>query len=211
MNEYRPGGFQILPPVVKNLLIINIAFFLALNFTGQRGANFLLENFALFNWQSPFFKPWQLITHMFMHEDFWHLFFNMFGLWMFGNVIENVLGSKRFILFYLVCGIGAAICYMGVQTLMGANLMSPMIGASGAIYGILFAFGFLFPDTIILMGFFVPMKAKYSVAIFAGIELFQGIRNNPADNVAHFAHIGGMIFAYLLLIIWKKTKRNKYY
>jgi len=210
MNEYRPGGFQILPPVVKNLLIINVAVFLALNFTGARAQYFILENFALFNWRSPFFRPWQLVTHMFMHQDFVHLFFNMFGLWMFGNIIENVLGTKRFIFFYLICGIGAAVCYLSVQTLMNGNLYIPMLGASGAIYGILFAFGYLFPEAMVYV-VIIPMKAKYAVACFAAIELFNGIRNNPADNVAHFAHIGGMIFAYLLLAFWKKSKHSVRY
>ncbi len=211
MNEYRPGGFQILPPVIKNLLIINVVVFLALNVTPAGTQYFLLKNFALFNWESPLFRPWQLVTHMFMHKDLFHLLFNMLGLWMFGNVIENVLGSRRFILFYLVSGVGAAACYCGVQSLMGPNMGVPMLGASGAIYGVLFAFGYLFPNTLIYAYFFIPLRAKYAVAIFAGIELFNGIRNNPADNVAHFAHLGGMLFAYLLLLVWKKTRRNTYY
>jgi len=211
MNEYRPGGFQVLPPVIKNLLIINAVVYLLLNLAGDQVTYFLIKNFALFNWQSPLFRVWQLVTHMFMHQSFFHLFFNMLSLWMFGNVIEHVLGSKRFLIFYFVCGIGAAACFMAVQTLMGANLFLPMLGASGAIYGVLFAFGYLFPETVLYFYFLVPVKAKYAVAIFAVIELFTGIQNNPADNVAHFAHLGGMLFAYLLLTLWKKTRRNTYY
>lgn len=212
MNEYRPGGgFQMLPPVIKNLLIINILFFIALNVGGDQVRFFLTKNFALFNWQSPLFRPWQLLTHMFMHQQIEHLFFNMIGLWMFGNVVENALGSKRFLLFYLICGIGAAICFMAVQSFMGADLYNPMIGASGAIYGVLFAFGYLYPNVMVYISFILPLKAKYAVAVFAAIELFMGIQNNPTDNVAHFAHLGGMLFAYILLLFWKRRNRSNVY
>lgn len=243
MNEYRPGGFQILPPVIKNLIIINVLVFAATYVLKTTGIVDLNYYFALFHWDSPLFKPWQIITHLFMHGSIEHLFFNMFALWMFGNVIENTLGTKKFLIFYFVCGIGAALCYMGVFTWENAAdiqwfshlssidqhqlvneavrtghgpqqlapMVNPMLGASGAIFGILFAFGYLFPNSLIYVYFFVPMKAKYLVAIYAAIELFSGIRNNPTDDVAHFAHIGGMIFAFLLLYLWKKTKRNNYY
>lgn len=210
MSEYRPGGFQILPPVIKNLLIINVLVFVALNFAGQGVQYFFIKNFALFHWDSPFFRPWQLITHMFVHQDFGHLFFNILALWMFGNVIETVLGTGRFIIFYLVCGIGAAFCYLGVLSLGTPDLGTPMIGASGAVFGLLFAFGYLFPNLMIYIYFLFPIRAKYFVAIYAAIELFNGLRNNPGDNVAHFAHIGGMIFAFFLLRAWKKTSKNTY-
>lgn len=242
MNEYRPGGFQILPPVIKNLLIINVLMFLATNFTGDVIHDFFEHNFALYNWNSPLFKPWQILTHLFMHGSFSHLFFNMLALWMFGNVIENVLGLKRFIIFYLICGLGAAICHMLVFTwensadiawfntltdlqqnqtvnqilTTGAGnphafpMLTPMVGASGAIFGLLFAFGYLFPNLMIYIYFLFPVKAKYFVAIYAVIELFSGLRNTPTDNVAHFAHLGGMLFAFLLLKVWKLSSKNMY-
>jgi membrane associated rhomboid family serine protease len=199
--------------------------------------------FALFHWQSPLFKPWQVITHMFMHGNISHLVFNMFALWMFGNVIENTLGPRRFLIFYFVCGLGAALCYSLVFTwenmdaikwftslssgeqqaiidtavatdrvpIVAAPMVSPMLGASGAIFGVLFAFGYLFPDLMIYIYFLFPIKAKYFVAIYAVIELFAGFRNNPADNVAHFAHLGGMLFAFLLLKAWKMNNRRTLY
>jgi membrane associated rhomboid family serine protease len=207
MSEYRPGGFQILPPVIKNLIIINVLVFLVANFTGEQINYFFLANFALFHWESPLFKPWQFVTHMFMHGDFMHLFFNMFALWMFGNVIENILGTKKFLIFYFVTGIGAAVCYLAVLSL-GTPSNIPMVGASGAIFGILFAFGYLLPNLIINIYFLIPIKAKYFVAIYAAIELFSGLRNNPGDNIAHFAHLGGMLFAFILLRIWGLSSRN---
>jgi len=173
-----------------------------------------------------------------MHANISHLLFNMFALWMFGNVIENVLGTQKFIIFYLICGLGAAVCHMLVfnwenaafftefnkltngqqiqyinQTMV-AELSNPatvpMVGASGAIFGLLFAFGYLFPNLMIYIYFLFPLKAKYFVAIYAVIELFAGIRSSPTDNVAHFAHLGGMLFAFLLLKMWKMSSRNMY-
>ena len=210
MSEYRPGGFQYLPPVVKNLLIINVLVFLVLNLTGSSMQEYILRNFALYNWESPFFKPWQLVTHMFIHEEIFHVFFNMFALWMFGNVMENVMGPKIFLSFYLICGIGAAVFYLGIQTFTGIDIDSLSYGASGAIYGILFAYGYLFPNAMIAVSFILPMKAKYAVALFAGIELVSAIMNKPGDTVGHFAHLGGMLVAFLFLFIWKKTRRNSY-
>jgi membrane associated rhomboid family serine protease len=240
MSEYRPGGFQILPPVIKNLLIINVLVF-ATTFVLKRAGIINLDYYlGLFHWKSPLFEPWQIITHMFMHGDFMHLFFNMFALWMFGNVIENTLGSVRFIIFYLICGLGAAVCHMlvfswenaaalqllssyseaaqmeAVYTTLSQGygiampLATPMLGASGAIYGLLFAFGYLFPNLMIYVYFLFPLKAKYFVAIFTLLELFAGFRNNPADNVAHFAHLGGMLFAFLLLRTWGISSKNIY-
>jgi membrane associated rhomboid family serine protease len=243
MSEYRPGGFQILPPIIKNLIIINVLVFAATYVLQKSGIIDLDYYFALFHWQSPLFKPWQVITHMFMHGNISHLVFNMFALWMFGNVIENTLGPRRFLIFYFVCGLGAALCYSLVFTwenmdaikwfaslssgeqqaiidtavatdrvpIVAAPMVSPMLGASGAIFGVLFAFGYLFPDLMIYIYFLFPIKAKYFVAIYAVIELFAGFRNNPADNVAHFAHLGGMLFAFLLLKAWKMNNRRTLY
>jgi len=243
MSQYRPGGFQILPPVIKNLLIINVLVFAATSVLKSAKIVDLDYYLGLYNWHSPLFKPWQIVTHLFMHGSLMHLFANMFALWMFGNVIENTLGAKRFLIFYFVCGLGSALLYSGVfywenmadiqwfahlssaeqhQLITDAvtkdygpreilPMISPMLGASGAIMGVLFAFGYLFPDTEIYIYFLIPLKAKYFVAIYAAIELFAGFYNSPSDHVAHFAHIGGMIFAFLLLHYWKKTKQNNYY
>jgi membrane associated rhomboid family serine protease len=249
MSEYRPGGFQILPPVIKNLIIINVLVYAAANFAGSAVHDFFYTNFSLYHWSSPLFKPWQFITHLFMHAEFdggagiSHLFFNMFALWMFGNVIENTLGSKRFLIFYLVCGLGAAFCHLMVFTWENAEsikwftqfshltktnmidkaiatnygdvrlrpMLEPMVGASGAIFGVLFAFGYLFPNMMIYLYFLFPLKAKYFVAIYAIVELFFGFRNSATDNVAHFAHIGGMLFAFLLLKAWKMDSRRLRY
>ncbi len=240
MNEYRPGGFQILPPVIKNLLIINVIVFLATYVFKKMGLINLDAYLALFHWDSPLFRPWQIITHLFMHGDFGHLFFNMFALWMFGNVIENVFGPKRFLVFYFVCGLGAALCHMLVfhwenaeaiqwfntqdpalqyqmvrqiiETHYGvvkaAPLATPMVGASGAIFGLLFAFGYLFPNLLIYVYFLFPIKAKYFVAVYALLELFYGLRGSATDNVAHFAHLGGMLFAFLLLRRWHISSKN---
>lgn len=241
MSEYRPGGFQILPPVVKNLIIINVIFFLATEVLRKYAGIDLNYYLALFFPTSPFFEPWQFITHIFMHGGWGHLFFNMFALWMFGNVIENLLGAKRFIIFYFVCGLGAALLHLFVfsienldairwfadlspnvkqemiyqfnQTGMGDPRMAPMViptvGASGAIFGLLFAFGYLFPNLLIYVYFLFPVKAKWFVAFYAALELFSGI-SGQSDNIAHFAHIGGMLFAFLLLKVWQLNHKNTY-
>lgn len=218
------GRYSSLPPVIKNLIIINVLMFL-LKLGMERmniDLNFIL---GLFYWESPFFKPWQLITHMFMHGGFTHLLFNMFALWMIGTPVENVLGTKKFLILYFISGLGAAICQMVVSHFMLAEFMTivhtypdqygqllqqpyspvniPMVGASGAVYGALFAFGFMFPNAIVQIYFLFPMKAKYFVAILAVVGLVSGISNSPGDNVAHFAHLGGMLFAFFLLAYWK--------
>lgn len=243
MSEYRPGGFQILPPVIKNLLIINVLVFAATYVLKTANIVDLEYYLALFHWKSPLFKIWQPITHLFMHANISHLFFNMFALWMFGNVIENTLGAKRFLVFYFICGLGAAFCHLMVFSWENADsirwfsefarkdqveminravitnmgdirlrpMVNPMVGASGAIFGVLFAFGYLFPDLMIYIYFLFPIKAKYFVAIYAVIELFSGFRNSPTDNVAHFAHLGGMLFAFLLLKAWKINSRRTLY
>jgi membrane associated rhomboid family serine protease len=183
---------------------------------------------ALFHWKSAYFQPWQFVTHLFMHGGWAHLFFNMFALWMFGNAIENVMGAKKFLIFYFVCGFGAALCHLAVfsyvnifeqmplaqqQELMfdpNFKLNIPTVGASGAIFGLLFAFGYLFPNLMIYVYFLFPLKAKYFVAIYAALELFAGFQNRAGDNVAHFAHLGGMLFAFLLLRYWHLSGKNSF-
>lgn len=225
-QQFRPSGsFSILPPVIKNLIIINVILFL-LKWVLE-GVNFDLDLLlGLFYWESPYFRFWQPLTHIFMHADFTHLLFNMFALWMFGSTIENVLGTKKFLILYFVGGFGAALCQLLVYhfqlqevlaliqtypeqfgeylTRRDSKLNVVMVGASGAIYGVLFAFGYMFPNSIIQLYFFIPLKAKYFIAILAAVGLFAGINNSANDNIAHFAHLGGMLFAFLLLYYWKR-------
>jgi membrane associated rhomboid family serine protease len=152
------------------------------------------------------YKPWQLVTCMFMHGSIGHLFFNMYTLYLFGSVLENIWGTRKFLTFYFITGIGAGLFNILIQHLTGNFAL--MIGASGAIYGILMGYAMLYPDSILTLLFPpVSLKAKWFVLIFAGIELLLGLSNNPADNVAHFAHLGGLVFAFLLLMFWKKKHR----
>ena len=277
MSNYRLSNFSILPTVVKNLLIINGLCFLAYVVLAGRGLINLNETLGLYYPESKLFKPYQLISHVFMHGSFMHLFFNMFSLWMFGNVLENYWGPKRFFIYYFVTAFGAAALHIGVnafeviqmkdaiaayisapgydafltlqdkldpalmdnsyfqsfmrewqmqkdnpQLIQGSieitdamiqrKINVPTVGASGAVFGLLLAFGMLFPNTELIMLFFpFPIKAKYFVMIYGALELFQGISNNPTDNVAHFAHLGGMLFGFILIKIWNKTNRHTFY
>lgn len=223
MNEqYSPTGFKVLPTVVKNLLIINVLMFLA-TVTLERFNIDLTDILGLHFFMASDFRIYQFVTYMFMHANFTHLFFNMFALWMFGNTLENLWGSKRFLLFYMVCGLGAGLCQELVQYIqyttqladyatvntggqiitMDAYLnMMTTVGASGAVYGLLLAFGMMFPDSRIYLYFFIPIKAKWFVIGYAVIELISGL--GGADNVAHFAHLGGMLFGLILILYWKK-------
>lgn len=272
MNQFRPTGFQILPPVVKNLLIINVLFFLA-TITFDTVFHIDLNKYLGLHYiGASDFNPFQFVTYMFMHGGFTHLFFNMFALWMFGNVLEGVWGAKKFLTYYVFSGIGAGIVYLiwisiqinptislinefletqNLDTLAAliqehqfrinqyesasfnqtlsmlnhnpenrealqaaTNFLTEykqtflnqfvVVGASGSIFGILLAFGMMFPNSLIYIYFAIPIKAKYFVILYGGLELFAGISNNPTDNVAHFAHLGGMLFGYLLILFWKK-------
>jgi membrane associated rhomboid family serine protease len=255
-QQYSPSGFRLLPPVVKNLLIINGLCFLAtLSFQSAFGID-LEQLLGLHFFKSELFSPYQFITYMFIHANFMHLLYNMFALWMFGYLLENVWGTKRFLTYYILTGIGAAIVqtlvtwwsFHSLDTMVLAysqapsvdsfiaivrhhfpqyyayhdtikNFISawsaspnnpeyarqsvdylgqlitlrmdvPTIGASGAVFGILLAFGMMFPNMLVYM--------------YGAIEIFSGISNNPTDNVAHFAHLGGMIFGFFLILYWKK-------
>ena len=215
-SSYSPRGFSFLPPVVKNLLIINILFYLADLTLAWRGID-LTRWLGLHYVTATDFHFWQFITYMFMHGNFSHLFFNMFALWMFGYALENYWGGKRFLAYYLITGIGAALCQTGVlaweihsmSMTYTPEAMSHYInqivtvGASGAVFGILLAFGMCFPNTLIFLYFLIPIKAKWFVLIYGVIELFAGI-GGTADGVAHFAHVGGMIFGFFLILYWKK-------
>ena len=214
-----------MPPVVKNLLLINVIMFLITSITG----NFMYEHFALFYFKSPFFKPYQLVTHMFMHGGFTHILFNMYTLFIFGTVLERVWGSQKFLFYYFVTGIGAALMHLGVMWLqlqgyisdlqagdmfakahIQALLTTPTVGASGAIYGLLLAYGMLFPNNIMQLIFPpVALKAKWFVLIFGALELLLGLSGRGGD-IAHFAHLGGMVFGFFLILYWKKNNRMYY-
>ena len=229
MSDFRPSGFSLLPTVVKNLLILNVLFFLATIACDVVLRIDLADYLGLHYIGASDFQPFQLVTYMFMHGNFAHLFFNMFALWMFGNTLENIWGPNRFLLFYFICGIGAGLIQELVQyiqyvtTLQGyenvriaANQIIPMseylnmlttVGASGVVYGILLAFGMMFPNSTLYIYFAIPIKAKWFVLIYGIIELFSGFTS--VDNVAHFAHLGGMLFGLILILYWKK-KGNLY-
>ena len=207
---------QIAPPVVLNLLIANTVAYVA---TLVFGYQMVWGNFALFPVESPFFKLWQPLTYMFLHGDFSHMFFNMFALWMFGRTLEIEMGSKRFFIYYIVCGVGAAILQLLVSQI---DLMSltpysqawkdyvymPTMGASGAVYGLLLAFGMLYPNaTIYLLIPPIPLKAKWFVVIYGLLELGL-IFLMPGDGIAHFAHLGGMLWGWMLLMWWKYRPRR---
>jgi membrane associated rhomboid family serine protease len=276
MSNFRPSGLSILPPVVKNLLIINGLCFLANVVLEYRFNTDLNAICGLYYPESKLFKPFQLVTHVFMHGSFTHLFFNMFSLWMFGSVLENFWGGKRFFIYYFVTAFGAAALHTGVnayeinkiktevaayvahpnydsfvsfqtkdfglaenesfqqfmhdwqqqkdnpqyiqgsvevaEAIVQRRMNIPTVGASGAVFGLVLAFGMLFPNTELMMIFLpIPIKAKYFVMLYGALELFQGISNNPGDNVAHFAHLGGMLFGFFLIKYWNKKNRNTFY
>jgi len=222
MGYYYDNGNNFIsqiPTVTKNLVAINILMFIATLIN----ENFMVANFAMFYPASPFFKPWQILTHMFMHGGFWHIFFNMYSLLMFGSILERSLGPKKFLIFYFVTGLGAAAPHTGVEWMQArvfiangavnayqALLMTPTLGASGAIYGVLIGFAMLYPQAQLMLIFPpIPVKAKWLVVIFAVIELFSGI-NGIQASVAHFAHLGGMLFGWLLIRWWRKHGKLYY-
>jgi len=236
-----------MPPVVKNLIIINVVMLILTELLKISGVN-LNGILGLYFPESEFFRSWQVVTHMFMHGGFVHLLFNMFALWMFGRVLEQVWGPKRFLMYYLVTGLGAAFFFELVQFIQYNKVMAvispeqlqlvydsggeaisqgrnfadsqmgklnsilnvPVVGASGAVYGVLLAFGVLFPNTQLMFIFPpIPVKAKYVVIGYAAIELYLAI-TSPGSGIAHTAHLGGMIFGYLLIRYWRKTTKTLY-
>ncbi|HZL76317.1 MAG TPA: rhomboid family intramembrane serine protease [Bacteroidales bacterium] len=247
MNGYG-RGFAGLTPVVKNIILINALMFLVY-WIGTKFFNLDLNAIlGLYFPKSDNFKPVQLLSHMFMHANFWHIFFNMYALFIFGVMLENVWGPKRFLIFYLVCGFGAALVHESViayeyskiaHTLTPENLQLvlkegsgywkegkaftdpamknlqfllniPTVGASGAIFGVLLAFGMLFPNTQLMIIFPpIPIKAKYLVMIYGGLELVLAVVQ-PGDSIAHAAHVGGMIFGFILIKYWQKTTTTLY-
>jgi len=206
MSYYRPslfGGFKFFPPVIKTLLVSNVVVWLLLDFLLPQFTISGVPIFAIFSqylalWPlGTNFYPWQLFTYMFMHGGFWHLFFNMLALWMFGMELENTWGSRKFLAFYLTCGLGAGITNLFVAPLLGPA--APTIGASGAVFGVLIAFGMLFPDRPIYIYFLLPIRAKYFVAIYIGLELFYGVTGTE-QGIAHFAHLGGAAVGFVYLL-----------
>lgn len=282
MTDYRPSGFSILPPVVKNLIIINGLMFLATIALSNIGID-LIEKFGLHYFGAEKFRPFQLITYMFMHGGIAHIFFNMFAVWMFGNAIENLWGGSKFLAYYIITGLGAAFTHYAVvhfqmqptidfihqfvanpdidalasffdsehfrvtsteilqnfnafreqynsllrssnneqaldlsvnyllqykQDFLNAHVV---VGASGSLFGVLLAFGMMFPNQHIYLMFFpFPIKAKWFVMAYGAIELFSGIRQNPEDNVAHFAHLGGMLFGFILIKLWHQKRADDF-
>jgi len=223
-------------PVVTNLLIINALFFFAtLTLTGSLSAYLgdfrsLTDFLALHYWDSPQFRPFQIITHMFTHGGLAHFFFNMFGLVMFGSVIERKFGAQRFLFFYIFCGLGAALTQMAFYAyeiysvahtftpaleqvfsskVLIQNYLGSMVGASGAITGLLAAFGLMNPNVDLYFIFVpVPIKAKYMISMFFVGSLFLGFMQFESDNLAHFAHLGGMIFGFILMQFWRLTPKR---
>lgn len=208
-----------IPPVTLNLIIINTIVYIA-TLINQ---NFMVGTFGLFYPASHYFHWWQPLTHMFMHGGFWHIFFNMYTLFIFGMTVERTIGSRKFLLFYFICGLGAAALHSGVQALqasvyanqiaqgvssaaaaLGRLQMTPTVGASGAIYGVLIGYAFLYPQNRLTLIFPpVSMSAKAMVLIFIGIELLTGI-TGTLDGVAHFAHLGGALIGWLLMLWWRR-------
>ena len=218
-----------MPPVTKNIIIINVLFFLGTIVAPKYGIN-LTEWLGLHFFMASDFKLYQLFTYMFMPGGFEHLFFNMFAVWMFGRILEQVWGPRRFLFYYLLCGVGAGVMQEIVQYIqyatvlsgydsvnMGGNYIVPMgeylnmmttVGASGSIYAILLAFGMTFPNQPIYLYFLLPMKAKYFVIGYAALEVFLGL-SQRGDGIAHFAHLGGMLFGFLLIMYWRKKNKHE--
>lgn len=230
-NNSGRGFLSAIPPVTRNIIIINFLIWII----SELSPDFMYEKFALFYPKSQYFHWWQFVTHMFMHGGFWHVFFNMFTLYMFGSVLERVWGPKKYLLFYFVTGLGAATLHTGVEWMqclhwehivntgaaadaIAANrsiqalCMTPTVGASGAIYGLLLGYAMLFPDSRMTLLFPpITLKAKWFVLIFAVIELLTGV-TGVGGGIAHFAHLGGMLFGLILILWWKKgNKMYTYY
>ncbi|HTE13016.1 MAG TPA: rhomboid family intramembrane serine protease [Chitinophagaceae bacterium] len=206
MANYSSGrGFGSIPPVIKNLLIINGLVFLA-QYVFQGQGIYIEQWGALWSLGTGNFKVWQLITYQFMHGGFTHILFNMFTLWMFGSTLETFWGGKRFLTFYIVCGICAGIAQLIMQK------EGVAVGASGAIMGLMAAFAYLFPNTEMYIMFIpIPVKAKYVIPGFMALDLFGSIAPQAGDNVAHWAHLGGALAGLIIVMIWNKTNRKNFY
>ena len=223
-SNNRGGFLSSMPTAIRHIIVINVLVMI-MTYLNE---NFMYEHFALFYPTSQFFHWWQPVTHMFMHGGFWHLFFNMYTLFIFGSVLERVWGTQKFLIFYFVTGIGAAAIHTGVewiqmqswltqaaegsmaaQSAIHVLKLTPTVGASGAIYGVLMGYAMLYPDSVLTLIFPpISMKAKWFVLIFAAIELLTGV-TGTGGGIAHFAHLGGLIFGFLL--IWYCKKKHTLY
>lgn len=276
MSFFGSGRGPSIPPVVKNIIIINVIIFALSSLFSDSLSNFMYRHLALFSIKSPLFEPHQIVTHIFMHGNFAHIFFNMFGVFMFGRVLEQLWGSKKMLIFYTVTGLGAAFIHLTVNyvqmshmvnlaaqfdaapgyslfntivtkygsrsqdynqimdfmqqwfynpddpsfmenakiyvtNITYSNLNIPTVGASGAVFGLLIAFAMMFPDVELMLIFLpIPIKAKYFVPVYALLELFFGVAGFRWDNVAHFAHLGGALFGFILIKIWKRNQFRIY-
>lgn len=200
MYQRRPVDNSAIPTVIFWLLIANGLVFALQQFMPRM----LTYNFALWPIGSSLFVPWQLLTYGFMHGNMMHIFFNMFALWMFGRELERIMGAKRFLTYFLTCVIGAGIVQLVVAGLRGS--MDPTIGASGGVFGLLLAYGMAFPNNTVMLLFPpIPMKAKYFVIVFGVLELYLGV-SGSTPGIANFAHLGGMLFGFLLLTYWRRPR-----
>jgi membrane associated rhomboid family serine protease len=225
VEQYRPSRFNLMPTVTKNIIIINVIMFITTIVFDRMGIN-LVDILGLHYFGSEKFHVWQLITYMFMHGGWAHIFFNMFAVWMFGSAVENMWGPKRFLNYYILTGLGAAVAHYAIVYYQMQPLLEQVtsegeriellngplvIGASGAVFGILVAFGMYFPNTLLfILPIPFPIKAKYAVIMYGLIELFSGVANMSGDNVAHFAHLGGLLCGFILIQIWKRNDRTYY-
>jgi membrane associated rhomboid family serine protease len=237
--SFRYTRPESLPPVVKNLIFINVLFFLATEFLLRNQFYFdgfldegLQGVFGLWPINHENFRPYQIFTHMFTHASFMHILFNMFGLWMFGRVLESVWGSKKFLLFYLVCGIGSASAHMVVAYFQYQPILEALefakatgqteyvehlqsfagyaVGASGAVMGVMVAFAYLFPNTELYLYMAIPVKAKWVIIAYVAFDLFGGL-GRTSDGIAHWAHLGGAAAGFILVYIWNKTNKKTFY
>jgi membrane associated rhomboid family serine protease len=238
--KFRPVGTAGTPPVVLNIIILNVIFFIAKFFAGGKGID-LDDILGLYHPMSPYFHWWQPLTCMFSHSGVMHILFNMIGLFFFGRMLENVWGSKRFLIFYLVCGLGASAVFLGWETFaaykslnydgngwarlseymenwtmvgqefpaVNSMIYSPMVGASGAVYGLIMGAAMLFPNTTIYLYGAIPVKLKWLALIVGVVALYFGY-SPSGDHIAHFAHLGGMIFGFILVQIYKRDRGNFY-
>jgi membrane associated rhomboid family serine protease len=223
MAYYNSGNsIQKNSPIVFNLIVINVLVFLIQKlFDGPGDVGIVSNKLAIHHYDSQFFEPYQVVTNMFAHGGIAHIAFNMFALYTFGVWLERVWGPKRFLIFYLICGLVAGLTQMMFlkdkivfDPGMGQNVLyiGSALGASGAIMGLFGAFGYLFPNTELQMLFIpVPIKAKYMVAIMAAIDLFGGLGPGAGDGIAHYAHLGGLVMGFILVIIWNKTNKKTFY
>lgn len=236
MSAYRQSPFANLTPVVKNLLIINLICFLPYIVLKDNNYQWLTYKLGLFYFNSPYFKPWQIITYMFMHGGWEHIIFNMFALFSFGPILEYAVGPKRFFNLYFICGIGAGLLQILVQAIEVHGLIGsfthaggvmptsaadmdklyaiysyPVVGASGAVFGLLVAFGMLYPNLELMIMFVpVPVKAKYIIPVYIVLEIFLGFSQFAGDNVAHFAHLGGALLGFIVVKYWRIERPENY-